>query len=201
MKLLIALLFVLPLSVQAGHYKGKKKNHRYRSKSHKKSWHHRFHHNNQHYLTVGTALNFSKKEVGTEKTTSYQIKLGKGVIFKKKYDVSFLLNYNKDGEDKSYGLEVGTKYLFNISTMRIFKGKLSKYKNTYNNFYVGLGFGIDKSEQDTKTLKYAVGKRFSISKNMMMGLEYTNYVRKFTKADVENKTKGSRVTMDWNYFY
>lgn len=188
MKLLIALLFVLPLSVQAGHHKGKKG-------SHKKSWSYNFFHKNQHYLTVGTALDFSSKKVDGVKTTSYAVQLGRGIIFKQKYDVSFLLNYNKKGNDKSYGLGVDTKYLFHKM--------LTKYKKTTGHLhpYIGIGFSVDKEDKTTKKVKFSLGNRFPISNNMMLGLDYTYYMGKYTLANQDYKTKGSSITMNWNYFF
>lgn len=192
MKLLIALLFILPLAVQAGHHKGKKA-------GHKKSWH-RLGKDTKHYLTVGTALNFFSEKKDDEKVTIYTVKIGKGFIFKQKYDVSFLLTYGKNGDAQAYGVGVATKYLLHKML-----SKHKKVKKVMGEMvpYVGMGLDWDKAEDaGSSQVNVSVGNRFPVSKNMMMDLKYTYYVGKGSNGEGEdNKTKGSIVNMSWNYFF
>lgn len=189
MKLLIALLFVLPLSVQAGHYK------------HKKSGYHRFHKNVKHYLTVGTALDFFSQKVGNEKTTSYAIQIGKGLIFKKKYDLSFLLGYDKNATNKNYNVKLATKYLF--------VDALSRHKKVVGTWVPYLGFSVGLynlknlamgAKDKLKVFGVSAGNRFAISSNMMMSLEYA-YQRGKLFSDLDADFESFGLVMNWNYFF
>lgn len=217
MKLLIALLFILPFSVQAKHHQHKNhKNHKHHKyckkhknkkhcKYHKKNWRHRFYHNNQHYLTVGSIFNFVQKtntdaaSKASTKLNTYSIKIGKGVIFKKKYDVQIALGYDKK--------QTNTVFSYGLYTNYVLDKVLAKYKNTIGTHkpYIGLGLRASqikdtksKAKTHTKFMGFQVGDRVLISKNMMMGLEYSNF--KGTKAD-KTKITNTGFAMSWNYFF
>ncbi|MBE8162849.1 MAG: hypothetical protein HAW63_02555 [Bdellovibrionaceae bacterium] len=197
MKLLIALLFVLPLSVQAAHYRGKTK-HSKKHRRHHRSHHHSYFKKAKHYLIVGTALDFSKKTVGEEKTTNYAIHLGKGIIFKQKYDLAFLVKYEKD-EEKSLGLNIATKYLLHKAYYIKRLAKRSKWLKKQVP-YVGMGYDWSKTAGKTvQAVGFSAGNRFPISRNMMMALEYTYSLAR--ESSENTKSKGSRITMNWNYFF
>lgn len=195
MKLLIALLFILPFSVQAKRYKHR--NH----KNHKKTWHHRFHHNNQHYLTVGSVFNFSKKTVGDKKINTYAVELAKGVIFKKKYDIQVSVGYKKEEKNKIFNYGLSAKYIF-YRALAKYKKKIGTHKP-----YIGVGFKAakriaiaDQSKTNVNLIGFQVGNRILISKNMMAGLEYYNFKGSVKKADKKDR-KDTGFAISWSYFF
>lgn len=210
MKLLIALLFTLSISVFASA----------KAKVDK-------------YFELGTSLKWKKTRLsspdvaGGEEVSALEIRATKGYIFKKHWDVSFGVKYSKSGEDqglgagkgkgpKGYGAQLGFKYVFNKRP-----GLMKHHHKTWMTPYIGVAYQWRRfsphfveptSTIIAKTLEpgylVSAGVRCFMAKNLAITWDLSY---RMAKRVTTNKTSGAELanfkvreinpSMSFVYFY
>ncbi|MBE8162850.1 MAG: porin family protein [Bdellovibrionaceae bacterium] len=203
MKLLIALLFTLSMSVSAAA----------KSKVVK-------------YFELGTSLDWNKKTVSKgdkeTKQANFTLQATKGYIFKKHWDFSLGLKYAKLAEDqiagkdvKRYGARVSVKYVFNKQAPLV-----KHHHKTWMTPYLGVGYqwfrlsphGIGDSKIVAKTeipsYILSAGIRCFITKNLAATWDLSYYTgkqvtkNKATRAELSNlKIAELNPSLSFVYFY